>query len=103
MRVIIGEHTFSVRSKTASTNADIPRMICSVQLHEFGNEDEFNMENDHISAYPVWDDRLRVTYRPTNAGCLMRNMTHSQFCSVCQEGMWHQFLQRISLIGKNYL
>ncbi|KAG4065778.1 hypothetical protein HA402_012456 [Bradysia odoriphaga] len=93
-----GNHSFSVRSKTASTNPDIPRMICSVQLHEFGDEDEFTMDNDHISAYPIWDERRRVTYRPTNAGCLMRNMTTNQFCSVCKEGMWHQFLRRISLI-----
>jgi len=93
-----GDHTFSVRSKTPSTNINIPRMICSVNLHEFGNEDLFNIQNDFISAYPIWDERKRVTYRPTNAGCLMRNMTHSQFCSVCQEGMWYQFLSRISLI-----
>ncbi|KAJ6636489.1 hypothetical protein Bhyg_15079 [Pseudolycoriella hygida] len=93
-----GNHTFSVRSKTPSTNVNIPRMICSVQLHEFGNEDEFHIGNDYISAYPVWDERRRVTYRPTNAGCLMRNMTNIQFCSVCKEGMWHQFLRRISLI-----
>lgn len=75
-------------------------MLCSVQLHEFGNENEFHIDNDHISAYPIWDDIRRVTYRPTNAGCLMRNMTSNQFCSVCKEGMWHQFLRRISLIGK---
>lgn len=28
----------------------------------------------------------------------MRNMTHERFCPVCQEGMWIQFLSRISLI-----
>lgn len=98
---VAGNHSFSVRSKTPSTNPDIPRMICSVQLHEFGDEDEFTMDNDHISAYTIWDERKRVTYRPTNAGCLMRNMTTNQFCSVCKEGMWHQFLARISLIGEN--
>ncbi|KAG4074958.1 hypothetical protein HA402_014537 [Bradysia odoriphaga] len=93
-----GNHTFSVRSLTPSTNEDIPRMICSVTLHEFGNEDEFHMDNDIVSAYPTWDVSRRVTYRPTNAGCLMRNMTHTEFCTVCKEGMWYQFLQRISLI-----
>lgn len=95
-----GNYTFIVRSKTPSTNPDIPRMICSIQLHEFGNEDEFVADNDHISAYRVWDDQRRMTYRPSNAGCLMRNVTHNQFCSVCKEGLWHQFLSRISLIGK---
>lgn len=99
--MIAGEHTFSVRSKTPSTNPAIPRMICSVTLHEFGSEDEFHMDNDIVSAYPTWDVSRRVTYRPTNAGCLMRNMTHNELCSVCKEGMWYQFLQRISLIGRN--
>ncbi|KAG4078964.1 hypothetical protein HA402_010916 [Bradysia odoriphaga] len=93
-----GEHTFSVRSKTASTNPAIPRMICSVRLYEFGNEDEFHIDNSVVSAYPTWDVSRRITYRPTNAGCLMRNMTHNEFCSVCKEGMWYQFFQRISLI-----
>jgi len=93
-----GEHTVEVRSKTPSTNLDIPRMICSVALHEFGNEDEFEMDNSIVSAYPTYDVARRITYRPTNAGCLMRNMTHNELCSVCKEGMWYQFLQRISLI-----
>ncbi|XP_037039193.1 uncharacterized protein LOC119076514 [Bradysia coprophila] len=93
-----GEHTFTVRSKTSYTHPTIPRMLCSVNLHEFGNEDEFHIDNSVISAYPTWDVRRRVTYRPTNAGCLMRNMTHHELCSVCKEGMWYQFLQRISLI-----
>ncbi|KAJ6648435.1 hypothetical protein Bhyg_03663 [Pseudolycoriella hygida] len=93
-----GVHTFSVRSKTSSTNPDIPRMICSITLHEFGNEEEYEIDNDFVSAYPTWDSRRRITYRPTNAGCLMRNMTHNEFCPVCKEGMWYQFFQRISLI-----
>lgn len=28
----------------------------------------------------------------------MRNMTYNRFCPVCQEGMWSQFLSRVSLI-----
>lgn len=97
--MILGQHTFSVRSKTPPTNRDIPRMICNVVLHEFGNENEFRIDNNYYSAYPTWDTSRRVTYRPTNAGCLMRNMTHNELCSVCREGMWYQFLRRISLIG----
>lgn len=76
-------------------------MICSITIHEFGGDEEFNIDNEHVSAYPTWDVARRVTYRPTNAGCLMRNMTSNSFCSVCKEGMWYQFLQRISLIGRN--
>lgn len=28
----------------------------------------------------------------------MRNMTHESFCPVCQEGMWAEFFERVSLI-----
>jgi hypothetical protein len=73
-------------------------MIASIDIHEFGSEDEFVIDNDHVSAYPTFDYLGRKTFRPTNAGCLMRNMTHAGFCSVCKEGMWHQFMARISLI-----
>ncbi|KXN73684.1 hypothetical protein CONCODRAFT_27640, partial [Conidiobolus coronatus NRRL 28638] len=93
-----GQHTFTVRSKTASTNTKIPRMIASVTLHEYGNESEFKISNDYYSAYPTWNDKRVKSYRPTNEGCLMRNMTSSHFCNVCKEGMWHSFLNKISLI-----
>lgn len=93
-----GNHIFTVRSRTPSTNPSIPRMICSINLHEFGNESEYHVDNSFVSAYPTWDDQKRITYRPTNAGCLMRNITHNEFCSVCKEEMWIQFLSKISLI-----
>jgi len=73
-------------------------MICSVNLHEFGSEEGFHIDNNYVSAYPTFDVSRRKTFRPTNAGCLMRNMTHTEFCPVCREGMWYQFLQRVSLI-----
>ncbi|KXN73688.1 hypothetical protein CONCODRAFT_25466, partial [Conidiobolus coronatus NRRL 28638] len=93
-----GQHTLTVRSKTNSTNQNIPRMISSVTLHEYGNEKEFKISNDYYSAYPTWDINRKKTYRPTSEGCLMRNMTSPHFCNVCKEGMWYQFLNRISLI-----
>jgi hypothetical protein len=93
-----GAHTFTVRSKTPSTHPDIPRMICSITLHEYGPEAEYHTDNSHVSAYPTWDVSRRKSFRPTNAGCLMRNMTHNEFCTICKEGMWYQFLERISLI-----
>lgn len=64
----VGEHTFTVRSIKPSTNPFIPRMLCSINLHEFGNENEFHIDNDVVSAYQTWDVNRRVTYRPTNAG-----------------------------------
>lgn len=79
-------YDFVVRAKTASTHPDIPRMICSISLHEYGTEEEFVMSPNHVSAYPTWDAWRVKRYRPTNEGCLMRNMTHDRFCPVCQEG-----------------
>ncbi|KAI9293856.1 hypothetical protein K502DRAFT_325116 [Neoconidiobolus thromboides FSU 785] len=95
---LAGNHTVTIRSKTNSTNKNIPRMIANIVLHEFGTEKNFNEDNNNYSAYPTWDVDRRKTYRPTNARCLMRNMTSSSFCNVCKEGMWLQFLKRISLI-----
>jgi hypothetical protein len=93
-----GQHTLTVRSKTGSTNPNIPRMLSSITLHEYGNEEEFKISNDYYSAYPTWDINGSKTYRPTSEGCIMRNMTSSHFCNVCKEGMWYQFLNKISLI-----
>jgi len=93
-----GRHNFSVRTKTPSTHPDIPRMICSIRFHEYGNEEEFHSSNSYVSAYPTWDYYGSKSFRPTNEGCLMRNMTYNRFCPVCQEGMWAQFLARVSLI-----
>lgn len=90
-----------MRSKTIPTNPDIPRMICVVNLHEFGSEDEFHMDNNFISGYPTWFGGRTYTYRPSNAGCLMRNMSSDAFCPVCKEGIWYEFLKRISLIGRH--
>lgn len=63
-----GPHSFTVRSKTPPTHTFIKRMICSVRLHEFGNEEEFHIDNSVVSAYPTWDVNFRVSYRPTNQG-----------------------------------
>jgi len=73
-------------------------MLCNIQFHENGNKDEFHGDLDYIGAFPTFDVYRNKTYRPTNGGCLMRNMTHPHLCNVCKEGMWHQFLTRISLI-----
>jgi len=93
-----GRHTISVRSKTPSTNPKVPRMICSINIHEYGNEEEFHIDNEYVSAYPTWSAYGTKTFRPSNERCLMRNMSSPSFCNVCKEGMWHQFFQRISLI-----
>ncbi|TPX35355.1 hypothetical protein SmJEL517_g02201 [Synchytrium microbalum] len=72
--------------------------LCSVSLHEFKGEPEFHMNNSWISAYPTYSIEDKKVYRPTNEGCLMRDMSLNHFCKVCQEGLWMDFLARISLI-----
>ena len=80
-------------------NRTVPlRQLCSITLHEFGNEEDYTFDDSVISAFPTYDIRNRLSYRPTNEGCLMRNMTHKSFCSVCQEGMFLSFLSKVSLI-----
>lgn len=57
-----------------------------------------DMNETYISAYPTWDINGRKSYRPTNEGCLMRNMAERRFCSPCMEGMWLRFLKKVALI-----
>lgn len=71
----------------------------------------------HIGAYPTVDIDGGVTLRPTNEGCLMRDVTVpskfsptrnrsieylwnslSAFCSVCLEGLTLSLLRRVSLV-----
>lgn len=47
--------------------------------------------------YSLWNG---TTYRPTNEGCLMREVVYPEFCKVCMEGLWLQLLKRIDLIDK---
>lgn len=41
-----------------------------------------------------------TTYRPTNEGCLMRQVVLPQFCRPCLEGLWLQLLKRVDLIDE---
>ncbi|KIY52404.1 hypothetical protein FISHEDRAFT_63788 [Fistulina hepatica ATCC 64428] len=59
--------------------------LCSVEVLEFGTDDEFSEKNE-------------TTYRPTNEDCLMRQVTERDFCKVCLEGLWTTLLSRIDLI-----
>ncbi|KAI8910912.1 IgA peptidase M64-domain-containing protein [Gorgonomyces haynaldii] len=74
--------------------------LCSVDMHEYAAEPEFHMDNSYIGAFPTYDIKGQVTYRPTNEGCLMRNMSQHEFCSVCKQGLWTNLLKRISLIDE---
>ncbi len=55
--------------------------------------------SDHTAAYPTYDSAGSMAgFRPTYAGCLMREMRIKSFCSVDQENMWMQFLNIVTLI-----
>lgn len=70
--------------------------LCSVELVEIGDYDEFNSEAGYYGLYPTFDYLNQTTYRPTNNFCVMRNMQSEDFCSVCMEGLWLKLLGRLS-------
>eukprot|EP01047_Picozoa_sp_COSAG01_P051717 COSAG01_NODE_5365_length_4308_cov_1.852697_7_plen_139_part_00 len=72
------------------------RQVASLTLHEYAAS--FIWDPEHVGAYPTWNSNLQKTVRPGNELCLMRNMSSADFCKPCIEGMWHQFLMRMSLI-----
>ncbi|ETV79534.1 hypothetical protein H257_07518 [Aphanomyces astaci] len=93
-----GDHVLEVTGY-GSFVGPIAKQLCSVEVYEYGNEDEFKMDDpEYIGAYPTWDGYNVKTIRPSNEKCLMRNMTSPQFCNVCQENMWQQFLSRVTFI-----
>ncbi|RUS21350.1 IgA peptidase M64-domain-containing protein [Endogone sp. FLAS-F59071] len=94
-----GEHVLEFRQTSPPADPSGPiRQLCSVTLHEYTLEDKYVFSNDHVSAYPSFSIDGRKTFRPTNEGCLMRNMSQTTLCPVCQEGLWHQLLRKVTLI-----
>ncbi|KAI0351405.1 hypothetical protein OH77DRAFT_1429702 [Trametes cingulata] len=72
--------------------------LCSVEVLEFGDEDEFVATPGHYSLYPTFSDKNETSYRPTNEDCLMRIVTTPNFCKSCTEGLWYALLRRVNLI-----
>ncbi|ESK95680.1 hypothetical protein Moror_12547 [Moniliophthora roreri MCA 2997] len=72
--------------------------MCSIEILEFGDEDEFISTPGHYGVYPTYSEKNETSYRPTNEDCLMRIVTTPNFCKVCLEGLWHALLQRLTLI-----
>jgi len=72
--------------------------LCSAEILEFGNEDEFISTPGHYSLYPTFSDKNETSYRPTNEDCLMRVVTTPNFCKACIEGLWLSLLKRVNLI-----
>jgi hypothetical protein len=48
-----------------------------------------------IYSFSLWNG---TTYRPTNEGCLMRQVVLPHFCKPCSEGLWLALLKRVNLI-----
>eukprot|EP00755_Sulcionema_specki_P032153 Sspe_Gene.98132::Locus_71596_Transcript_1_1_Confidence_1.000_Length_1846::g.98132::m.98132 len=95
-----GEHELVFEQGEPPAPGKPARQLCSLSLNEYGSEEEFRWENDFVGAYPTWDVRGRKSYRPQNEMCLMRNMSSSDFCVACREGMWWQFFMRMSAIDR---
>lgn len=75
-----GKHSLTFIQGTTPKNDRI-RQLCSVTLHEYGNESEFRANSSSIGIYPTWSRRGIKTFRPTNDFCIMRNMLSNSFCS----------------------
>ncbi|EDR13209.1 uncharacterized protein LACBIDRAFT_230303, partial [Laccaria bicolor S238N-H82] len=73
--------------------------LCSVEVLEFGDEDEFNNQPGYYGIFPTFSDLNETSYRPTNEDCLMRVVTSPHFCKVCMEGLWLSLLGHIDLIN----
>lgn len=101
-----GNHVLEFRQITKPSGPI--RQVCNVGLIEYMDDDEFNFDNDNVNAYPNFGKKNKILlnmeigsmrgFRPQNERCLMRNMTSDQFCEVCKENLWLQFLNRVNLI-----
>jgi len=91
-----GEHILGFALQ-ASGDESIAQ-LCSYEILEFGNENEFNSTAGNIGAYPTFSITNETSYRPTNEDCLMRIVTTPNFCAPCKEGLWKSLLTRINLL-----
>lgn len=86
-----GKHRLEVRE----VNHDGDNILAFANLYAY--EADYDFEGG-LGAFKTYGDFGGMTYRPTHQHCLMRDMLYEFFCSVDQENMWFQFLNRIRLI-----
>ncbi|KAI5829045.1 hypothetical protein K523DRAFT_373203 [Schizophyllum commune Tattone D] len=91
-----GEH--EVRFTLLNASLEGKAQLCSVEILEYGSEDEFHSEPGYYGLFPSYTDTNHTAYRPTNDDCVMRQVTTPNYCNVCLEGMWNNLLSEISLI-----
>ncbi|KAI0238441.1 hypothetical protein L0F63_006245 [Massospora cicadina] len=96
-----GRHQLRFQAKEGLPVEKVIHQLCNLELIEYAGEDKFKWDDPgHIGAYPTFSHLGEKSYRPTNEFCLMRNMSSRHFCSVCKEGLWLKFLDRISLLDE---
>ncbi|KAH6908880.1 IgA peptidase M64-domain-containing protein [Coprinopsis sp. MPI-PUGE-AT-0042] len=78
------ELKFTLLNKTLEGSAQ----LAYVEILEYGDESEFNDSPGYVGFYPTFSSSNQTSYRATNENCLMRNMTHPTFCSICKERLW---------------
>lgn len=86
-----GKHNLEVRE----VNHDGDNILAFANLYAYEADYDFN---GGTGAFKTYDDFGGMSYRPTHQHCLMRDMLYEFFCSIDQENMWFQFLNRIRLI-----
>lgn len=95
-----GNHQLVVEAG-GSFSGSIIKQLCNAVIYEYMDESEYRLEDqDYIGIYPTYDIKKVKSYRPDDESCLMRNMLSTKFCRVCQENMWHKFMERIEFIDE---
>lgn len=90
-----GNHKLTIRE----LNSDGNNVVAAVRINAYPADYDFS--RDTVGGFPTFNQQGRhVGYRPTHESCLMRDMRSTKFCSVDQENMWHQFLQRVDLVDE---
>ena len=88
-----GKHKLTVQEKVA----DGDNQLASIRVTQY--QPGYDFTPGKIGAFPSFNDWGSMSgYRPTHESCLMRDMTNPEFCAIDKENMWHQFLERVSLI-----
>ncbi|PVF99488.1 hypothetical protein CPB86DRAFT_756598 [Serendipita vermifera] len=93
-----GPHNLTFR--LGETAVEGQAQLCSLEIIEYGNSQEFNRAEGNIAAYPTFSMWNGTTLRPTNEGCLMRQVVLPHFCKPCTEGLWLQLFKRIQIIDQ---
>ncbi len=88
-----GDHNLEIRE----LKHDGDNILAFANLYAYEADYDFS---GGIGAFKTYDDNQSLSYRPTHANCLMRDMLYNYFCAVDQENMWLHFLSQTRLIDE---